>query len=166
VLLWTVHGHQLIGLRHDDVRKDGEGHWLRRILLYRVGQVVGGSISRCYYETTRLGHGHQSQDDMKLVHRGEASKIVWIGDGPYQAEDSSVDAALCQKGHGVLSRNGNTAAAIGIGIVIGRWEDNPKDRVDEIEAIRLFQRGCIVDAVHSFRYDFRRCRQGALEAIN
>jgi hypothetical protein len=107
---------------------------------------------------------------VKLVHRGEASKIVWIGDGPYRAKDSSVDAALRQKGHGVLSRDGNTAAAavvvaigvaIGVAIIVivavaGRREDNPKDRVDEIEAICLFQRGSVVNTIHSFRYDTRR----------
>ena len=88
---------------------------------------------------------------------------MWIGDGPYRAKDSSVDAALRQKGHGVLSRDGNTAAAIDIGVAIivavavaGRREDNPKDRVDEIEAICLFQRGSVVNTIHSFRYDIRR----------
>ena len=156
--MWTVHGHQLIEVRHNDVRKYGESHWLRSILLYCFGQVVGSVVIIvvvvvvvAHHETTRLGHGHQSQYQMKLVHRGQASKIVWIGHGPYRAQNSSVDTALRQKGHGVLSRDGNTTAAAA---VIGKREDNSKDCVDKIEAIRLFQWGSVVDAVHSFVTNF------------
>ena len=80
-----------------------------------------------------MRHGHQTQDQPKLVDRCEAAKILRIGDAPDSPQDSPVHSALRQEPYGILSRNANANS------VVGKRKTDSKDLLDQIQTVDLFQ---------------------------
>lgn len=111
-----------------------------------VGSSISISISIVVVvEHSRLRHCHQSQDHVKLTNAGQASKAPGIGHVPYRTQESSIDATPCQEGNGVASRDVDVDIDTDIDTRVG--EDNSKDPIGKIEAVRLFDRGGFVDAI-------------------